>query len=58
MRLHYKALECKTIQYVERMNLQPYICTYCNIPVDNPVIHVGDSCKDKDSWFFVDGLTK
>jgi len=47
-RLHYKARENETIQYVDVISLYPYICKYFNFPVGHPVIHVVDACRDKD----------
>jgi len=32
MRLHYKATEGETIQYVDVMSLYPYICKYGKFP--------------------------
>ena len=49
MRLHYKAREGETIQYVDVISLYPYICKYFKFPVRHPVIHVGDACKDKEA---------
>jgi len=42
VRLHYKVRENETIQYVDVMNLYPYICRYFKFPVGYPVIHVAD----------------
>jgi len=50
MRLHYKARENETIQYVYIMSLNPYICKYFKFPVGYPVIHMGDASKDKDAF--------
>ena len=33
MRLHYKAREGETIQYVDVMSLYPYVCKNCNFLV-------------------------
>ena len=46
MRLHYKARENETIQYVDVMSLYPCICKYFKFPVGHPIIYVGDACKD------------
>jgi G:T-mismatch repair DNA endonuclease (very short patch repair protein) len=58
MRLHHKAREGETIQYMNVMSLYPYICKYFKFIVGHPVIHVGDSCKDKEACFRMDGLIK
>jgi len=49
MRLHYKASENETIQYVDVMSLYPYICKYSKFPIGHRFIHVGDVCRDKDA---------
>ena len=49
MRLHHKAREDETIQYVDVISLYPYICKYFKFPIGHPVIHVGDACQDKES---------
>ena len=49
MRLHYKARENETIQYVDVMSLYIYISKYFKFLVVHPVIHVGDACKDKEA---------
>jgi len=58
MRLHYKARENETIQYVDVMSLYPYICKYIKFLVGHPIIHVGDTCKDIEAWLRMDGLLK
>jgi hypothetical protein len=58
MRLHYKAREGKTIQYVDDMSLYPYICKYGKFPVGHSVVHVGDVCKDKEACLYKEGLIK
>jgi len=58
MRLHYKAREGETIQYVDVMSLYPYICKYFKFPVGHPVIHVGDACKDTEACLRKEGLMK
>ena len=58
MRQHYKAREGETIQYVDVMSLYPYIFKYFKFPVGNPVIHVADTCKDKEACLHLDGLIK
>ena len=58
MRLHYKAREGETIQYVEFMNLYRYICKYFKFPVGLPQIHVGDTCKDREACLRNEGLMK
>jgi len=58
IRLHYKAWENETIQYVDVMNLYPYICKYFKFPVGHPIIHVGNACKDIEACLRTDGLIK
>jgi hypothetical protein len=58
MRLHYKAEESKTIQYVDVMNLYPYICKYFKFPISHPAFHVGDDCLDIEAMIQKDGLMK
>jgi hypothetical protein len=49
MRVRYKAREGDTIQYVDVMNLYPFICKYGKFPVRHPVVHVGneEACLGK-----------
>jgi hypothetical protein len=56
MRLHYKAAESETIQYVDVMSLYPYICKYFKFPIGHPVILTGNDCADKDAMLQKDGL--
>ena len=58
MRLHYKTREDDTIQYVDVMNLYPYICNYLKFPVGHPIIHVGDACKNIEACLGIIGLMK
>ena len=58
MRLHYKAREGETIQYVDVMRLYPYVCKYGKFPVGHPVVHVGDACKDKEACLGEEGRIK
>ena len=58
MRLHYKARQNETIQYVDVMSLYPYICKYFKFPVGHPIIHVGDAFKDIEGCLRMDGLIK
>ena len=58
MRLYCKAREGDTIQYVDVMNLYPYICKYLRFRVGHPVIHVGDACKDEETCLRMDCLIK
>jgi len=58
MRLHHKARENETIQYLEVMSLYPYICKYFEFPVGHPIIHVGDACKDIEACLRMEGLNK
>ena len=58
MRLHHKARDGQTIQYVDVMSLYPYVCKYFNFPIGHPVIHVGDACQDMQAMLLKDGLMK
>ena len=58
MRLHHKAREDETIQYVDVISLYPYICKYFKFPIGHPVIHVGDACRDKEAMLQKQGLIK
>ena len=58
MQLHHKALEGKTIQYVNVMNLYPYICKYFKFHLGDLVNHVGDACKDMETCLPMIGLIK
>jgi hypothetical protein len=57
-RLHYKAAEVETNQYVDVMSLYPYICKYFKFPICHPVIQAGDDCADTDAMLQKDGLIK
>jgi hypothetical protein len=56
VRLHYRAREGETIQYVFVTSLYPFICKYGKFPVGHPVVHVGDACKDKEACLGKEGL--
>jgi len=58
MRLHYKVRENESIQYVDVMSLYPYICNYFKFPVGHPTVHVGDECKNTETYLRMDGLIK
>jgi len=58
MKLHYKAGEGETINYVDVMSLYPYTRNYFKFTLDHPVIHVGAACKDKEARLRKDGLIK
>jgi hypothetical protein len=58
MRLHYKAREGETIQYVDVLSLYPYVCKYGKFPVGHPIVHLGDDCKDKEACLGKEGLIK
>jgi len=58
MRLHYKARENETTQYVDVISLYQYICKYFKFPVGHPIIHLGDACKDIEACLRMDGLFK
>jgi len=56
MRLHYRANNSETIQYVDVMSLYPYICKYFKFPEGHLVIHVGDACRDIEAYLRMEGL--
>ena len=58
MRLHHKAGDDETVQYVDVISLYPYVCKYFKFPIGHPVIHVGDACLDKDAMLEKEGLIK
>ena len=58
MRLHHKARDGETIQYVDMMSLYPYECKYFKLPIGHLVIHVGDACQDMQPMFLKDVLMK
>jgi hypothetical protein len=58
VRLHYKARVNETIQYVDVMSLDPYICKYFKLPIGHPIVHVGDACKNKEACLQMEGLIK
>ena len=58
MRLHYRVKEGESIQYVDVMSLYPYVCKYFNFAVGHPVIHTGDTCRDKESKLRKEELMK
>ena len=58
MRLHHKARDDETVQYVDVISLYPYICKYFKFPIGHPAIHVRDECMDKDAMLQKEGLVK
>ena len=58
VRLHHEAREDETIQCVDVISLYPYIYKYFKFPIGHPVIHVGDTCKDKEAALQKEGLVK
>jgi len=56
MRLHHKARENETIQWVEAMSLYPYIWKYFKSPVRHSVTHVVVACKYQEVCLCMDGL--
>jgi hypothetical protein len=56
MRLHYKAHENESIQYVHVMSLYPYICKCLMFPIGHSIIHVGDACKNKEDSLQFEGM--
>jgi len=40
------------------MSLYLYICKYIKFPVDHPIIHVRDVCKDIEACLHMNGLIK
>ena len=54
--LHYKVEENReTIQYCD-LSLYPYTCKYSKFPIGHPIINVGDTCKNVDACFQMEGL--
>jgi hypothetical protein len=47
--MHLRAPERETIQYVGGISLYPFIFNYLKFPVGNPVMNVGDACKEKEA---------
>ena len=59
MRLHYKIREGEeSVQYCDVMSLYPCICKYFKLPIEHPIIHVGNACTDKEACLKMDGLLK
>jgi len=58
MRLHNKVKGNETLQYIDVMSLNSYICKYFKFLIGHPVIHVGVACKDKEACLRMDGLIK
>jgi hypothetical protein len=58
MRLHYKIREHETVQYCDIISLYPFICKYLKFPIGHPVIHVGDTCENKEGCLQMEGLMK
>ena len=58
MRLHYKARRGETIQYVDVMSFYPYIWKYLKFHVGHPLIHVGETYKEKEACLLKEGLIK
>jgi hypothetical protein len=59
MRLHYKIRDgVESVQYCDVMSLYPYICKYFKFPIGHPVIHIGDTCADKEACLRMNGLMK
>ena len=58
MRLHHKACDDESVQYVDVISLYPYICKYFKFPIGHPTIHVGDECMDKDAMLLKEVLIK
>ena len=58
MRLHHKASDDETVQYVDVISLYLYFCKYFKFPICHPVIHVGDACLDKYVMPQKEGLVK
>ena len=40
------------------MSLYPYICKYFKFPISHPRIHVGDACKDVETFLRMEGVIK
>jgi hypothetical protein len=58
MRLHYKAAEGETIQYVDVISLYLFICKYFMFPIGHPVIQALDDYAGTDEMLQKDGLKR
>ena len=58
MNLHYKIGENETIEYCDVISLYPYICKYFKFPIDHPVVHIRDTCKDVEACLKMEGLIR
>ena len=58
MRLHHKARDDETVQYVDVISLYPCVCKSFKFPIGHPIIHFGDACLDKDTMLKNEGLIK
>ena len=58
MRLHHKAGDGETIQYVDVMSRYPYVYKYFKFLIGYAVIHVGDACQDMQYMLVKDCLMK
>jgi len=56
IRLHHKARDNETIQYIDVTSLYPYIRENFKFPMCHPIIHVGDACKDIEGCLRMTGL--
>ena len=58
MHLHYKIGGNETKEYSDVMSLYPYICKYFKFPIDHPIFHEGDTCKNVEACLKMDGLVR
>jgi G:T-mismatch repair DNA endonuclease (very short patch repair protein) len=58
MRLHYRIREHETVQYCDIISVYPFICKYFKFPIGHSVIHVDDTCKNKEACLQMEGLMK
>ena len=58
MRLHHKAGNGETVQYVDVMSLYTYVCKYLTFPIGHLLIYMGDACQDMQAMLLKDGLMK
>ena len=38
--------------------MYPYICKYFKFPIDHPIVHVGDTCKNVDACLKMDEVIR
>ena len=58
MCLYRIARENEIIQYVNVLSLYPFICKYFKLAIRQPVIHVGDACRDIEACLCMESLIR